>query len=200
MAWRKDALGLTTAAVALLFAPTAAAVPYDDGPPPALTVQITSGPAWRTSQLNTTFEFSANRDATFSCRVYRTGQVPSAFEPCGPGSFTTYVRDGDWTFDVLAQATDGSGEAATATRSFRQSAAACGNAERDVDFATIMVHDNIGYFHAAKAKLRAVKASGEWRKIRRAKEALRDAIKALVRAGNYAVTAQSELAESCVDG
>ena len=76
----------------------------------APTVTIDAGPSGLTNDNTPTFEFSADEDVTFACRI-RAQTGPALFAPCsGPGDSHTPaspLADGDYTFDLLA--TDAAG-------------------------------------------------------------------------------------------
>ena len=89
-------------------------------------VTIDSGPAGPTTNATPTFEFSADEDADFDCRLFEQATTAPAFTACsGPGSSHTpdpALADGDYTFEV--QATDELANVGTEARDFTVDTAA----------------------------------------------------------------------------
>jgi hypothetical protein len=118
-------------------------VSYVDNPrPPDTTppvIDVTAGPSGRTSNATPTFAFSADEEATFECRVSPAEDDPAPFDACsGPAGTHTIgnpLEDGDYTFEV--RATDLAGNAATESRSFQVTAAACTTATAAVEDAEL---------------------------------------------------------------
>jgi hypothetical protein len=132
-------------------------------------VSIDSGPSGPTLNEQPTFSFSADERVEFACRMTGTGISTPGFSSCtGPGqTFSSApLADGAFTFEV--RATDAAGNESFATRGFRVSADECRAAVR----ASV---DGAAAVDKAEKKLAKAKKSGDRKKIRKAKKALKKA-------------------------
>ncbi len=92
----------------------------------APTATINSGPPDLTNDTTPTFEFSADENAGFECRVFKQFSTPPAFSACsGPGDTHTAdpgLSSGDYSFQV--RATDNASNTDIATHTFSVDAGA----------------------------------------------------------------------------